>query len=68
MQHAHYVTIFSTGGKFRLVSTFTELHILTPAARSYTLVTDVVSEIQVLLEQCRGVVYFDHVPFSLQHP
>ena len=49
MQQAHYVTIFSTGGKFRLVSTFTELRILTPAACSYTLVTDVVSEIQVVL-------------------
>ena len=45
----HTVTIFSTGGKFRLVSTFSELHILTPAACSYTLVTDVVSEIQVVL-------------------
>ena len=31
------VTIFSTGGKFRPVSNFTELHTLTLAARSYTL-------------------------------
>ena len=31
------VTIFSTGGKFRLVSNFTELHSLTLAARSYVL-------------------------------
>ena len=30
-------TIFSTSGKFRLVSNFTELHALTPAARSYAL-------------------------------
>ena len=32
-----YVTIFSTGGKFRPVSNFTELHALTPAAHSYAL-------------------------------
>ena len=31
------VTIFSTGGKFRLVSNFTDLHALTLAARSYAL-------------------------------
>ena len=31
------VTIFSTGGKFRPVSTFMELHTLTLAARSYAL-------------------------------
>ena len=31
------VTIFSTGGKFRPVSNFTELHTLTQAARSYSL-------------------------------
>ena len=31
------VTIFSTGGKFKLVSLFTELHTLTQAARSYAL-------------------------------
>ena len=29
------VAIFSTGGKFRLVSNFMELHALTLAARSY---------------------------------
>ena len=33
------VTIFSTGGKFRLVSNFTWLHALTLAARSYVLLT-----------------------------
>ena len=31
------VTISSTGGKFRLVSNFTELYALTLAARSYAL-------------------------------
>ena len=37
-QHAPVrVTIFSTGGKFRPVSNFTELHTLTLATRSYTL-------------------------------
>ena len=29
------VIIFSTGGKFQLLSNFTELHNLTPATRSY---------------------------------
>ena len=31
------VTIFSTGGKFRPVSNFTELHALTQASHSYAL-------------------------------
>ena len=31
------VTTFSTGGKFQLVSTFTELHILTQVVRFYVL-------------------------------
>ena len=31
------VTIYSTGGKFRLVSNFTQLHALTLAACSYSL-------------------------------
>ena len=31
------VTIFSTGGKFRLVSNFTEFHTLTQATGSYAL-------------------------------
>ena len=31
------VTIFSTGGKFRLVLNFTELYTLTQATRSYVL-------------------------------
>ena len=35
VQHAQYVTIFSTGGKFQLVPNFTGLHALTLAARSY---------------------------------
>ena len=34
-QHAQYVTIFSTGGKFQPVSNFTELHALTLVAHSY---------------------------------
>ena len=34
MQHVQYVFLFSTGGKFRLVPNFTELHALTQAARS----------------------------------
>ena len=34
------VTIFSTGGKFRPVSNFTELHALTQAARSYALLAN----------------------------
>ena len=38
MQHAQLrVTIFSTGGKLRPVSKFTELHALTLAASSYAL-------------------------------
>ena len=37
MSCAVRVTIFSTGGRFRLVSRFTELHTLTQAARSYVL-------------------------------
>ena len=37
-QHAQYMlTIFSTGGKFWPVSSFTELHSLTPAAHPYAL-------------------------------
>ena len=32
---AIHVTIFSTGGKFRLVSNFIELHTLTLATRAY---------------------------------
>ena len=36
---AQYVTIFSTGGKLRPVSNFTELHALTQAAHSYVLFT-----------------------------
>ena len=34
---AVYVTIFSTSGKFQLVSNFAELHGLTQAAHSYAL-------------------------------
>ena len=37
-----HVTIFSTGGKFRLVSNFTELHTLTLAARSYALLGETI--------------------------
>ena len=37
--YAACVTIFSTGGKFRPVLTFMELHALTLAARSYALLT-----------------------------
>ena len=33
------VTIFSTGGKFCLVSNFIQLHVLTQVARSYALLT-----------------------------
>ena len=36
------VTTFSNDGEFRLVSNFTELHALTQAARSYTLLAGVV--------------------------
>ena len=36
---AVHVTIFSTASKFRLVSNFTELHVLAPAAHSYVLLT-----------------------------
>ena len=39
--HAGRVTIFSTGGKFRPVSKFTELHSLALAARSYALLVGV---------------------------
>ena len=35
--HAVRVTIFSTGSKFRLVSNFTELHVLTQVAHPYVL-------------------------------
>ena len=34
------VTIFSTGGKFQMVSNFTELHALTQAAHSYFSIAD----------------------------
>ena len=34
---AVHVTIFNTGGKFRRVSNFTELHALTLPTRSYAL-------------------------------
>ena len=34
-----HVTIFSTSGKFRLVSNFRELHALTQATRSYALLS-----------------------------
>ena len=37
MQHVQYNVCFSTGGKFRPVSNFTELHALTLAAHSYAL-------------------------------
>ena len=37
------VTIFSTGGKFRPVSNFTQLHALTLAARSYALLSQLPS-------------------------
>ena len=37
------LTIFSTGGKFRPVSNFTELHALTLAARSYALLHDLIN-------------------------
>ena len=39
------VTIFSTGGKFRPVSNFTELHALTLAARSYALLTEMIARV-----------------------
>ena len=35
---------FSTGGKFQLVSSFTELHALTLAARSYALLVEIISD------------------------
>ena len=40
-QHAQYVIlfIFSSGGKYRPVSNFTELHALTLAARCYAVLT-----------------------------
>ena len=36
------ITIFSTGGKFRPVPNFTELHALTLAAHSYALLLEMV--------------------------
>ena len=35
---------FSTGGKFQLVSSFTELHALTLAAHSYALLVEIISD------------------------
>ena len=52
------VTIFSTSGKFRLVSNFTELDTLTQAARSYALLYNT-----SLL--CVGVATFPGLAHSL---
>ena len=50
-QHACAVraTLSSTGDKFRPVSNFTELHALTLAARSYTLLVPVIEVLTVML-------------------
>ena len=56
-----HVTIFSTGGKFQPVSTFTELHALTQATRFYALLQAYSTDIWV---GRGGVLILCIIPYS----
>ena len=55
-----HVTIFSTHGKFRLVSNFMELHTLTLAARSYALMLGSDVKVYILNNHCLECMPFKH--------